>query len=446
MGKLKTIVRAGQDATKVVKPIGRLEDARPAGNLGGLDEYLNYASKKDAENFNPTMAEVDAAIAAEDAAFEEARRIDRITNPQSGFEATYWQTNGADEFAERFNKQIQNDDFGARVTLEQNNEVIEGMQGAYQTNLEGISLSRKRFQKFNESITSKLSKDPRWMKGVEDWSEGSPYQGQVLVHMDRQTDPYRAGTFDQIQFEDARELGVHSGTPAAAEHAAIINHEFSTKLFDKLDNDLRRAEELLGMEAGEIDNVVGQAIDRYFLQSFSPEKILTHEEIFGEIVPILEDAMGELGLPKMQAGKIIGDMTSLPTANATPHLFRGKNGLLLQDNGTFGNSEVMKQLEALFPDDVQALDAIGGSRKERMKGIRDFIESKGYDHVVYINSVEDRGMYSIVNWNPDLWVSLYDEALTRGNKSRQALTAAAFFAAQLGIGGAAIRSEVNGET
>ena len=141
-------------------------------------------------------------------------------------------------------------------------------------------------------------------------------------------------------------------------------------------------------------------------------------------------------------------MKSLPTPNTTPLLFRGRSGLLLDDNGGFNFIQVFEQLEEIFPAAREELDSLvlTGSRAEKTKAMTDFIERQGYDHIVYLNRVEDKGSMSIINWNPDLQLSPWDPSLTRGNAGEQAKAASAYVLSILGIGGAgaAVRSQEPG--
>jgi hypothetical protein len=148
--------------------------------------------------------------------------------------------------------------------------------------------------------------------------------------------------------------------------------------------------------------------------------------MWDELEELLKEAFFNVDMPEELALKLIGDMRSMPTTVATPHLFRGKNGLLLQDNGNFYPGEVAKQLQQIFKDDWDEIEAAaGGSKVEGSKKLAKFLESKGYDHIVYINAVEDRGLPSIINWNPELWVSIYDPSLHRGNSGSTAKAMAA---------------------
>ena len=118
-------------------------------------------------------------------------------------------------------------------------------------------------------------------------------------------------------------------------------------------------------------------------------------------------------------------------------VFRGKNGLLMKDlNANFRPGNVAEQLEDIFPDDAdEILAAASGTRAEKTKKLQAFIESKGFDHIVYHNAVEDRGSVSIINWNPDLQKSVYDPELAgMGDKAASGAAAQAFIG-MLGIGG-----------
>lgn len=439
MSKLKALSKTVRRLDEAA-PLGRRADVDPfakQGDLGFLDEYEKVQGEADRVL---TVDEVDEAIRLEEAANEEARRVRHITDPESGFEATYWQTRTPEEFAARWADQLNSDRFGAQVTM----EVAASSAPHVREQAVLIASGRARNTQFQMSVKQKLQLNPRWQKRVEEWSDGSPYGDHVFVHMDRQVNPLQQGMEDQLQFLEPREMGVHSGTPEAAARATIINEEFSAKLLNRIDKDLEMAADALEIPRHELGSIAAQAVERYFEDQFrffaSGEKTMTHSEMWSELEDLLKEAFFNVGMPEELAFKLIGDMRSMPTTVATPHLFRGKNGLLLQDNGNFYPREVAEQLRQIFPDDWDEIEAAAsGGKAQASQGLAKFIESKGYDHIVYINAVEDRGLPSIINWNPDLWVSLYDPALHRGNDSSAAKAMAAIFLGQLGIGSAVIR-------
>lgn len=459
MSKLKALSKTVRRLDEAA-PLGRRADVDPfvkQGDLGFLDEYEKVQGEADRVL---TVDEVDEAIRLEEAANEEARRQAHVSNPESGFEATYWQTNSPEEYAARWQNQINDDNFGAGVTLERSDLDLVGDIDELHAQIDAgyapesdinfvnqvleINSARNRDARFQMSVKSVLGANPRWTKRVKEWSEGSPYGDHVFVHMDRQMNPLQQGMQDQLQFAKPREMGVHSGTVAAAERATIISEEFGRGQISRVSDDIGFAAQELGMEPQELHNIAGRAINNYFLSAFTRATegtpLMTQHEIWSELRGLLSEAFKNAGIPPANAEKIVHDLQSTPTTVATPHLFRGKNGLLLQDNGNFSPQAVARQLEDIWPSDFEEITAASsGLKEEAGPKLAKYIESKGYDHIVYINAVEDRGLPSIINWNPDLWISLYDPALTRGNPNVAAAAAAAVFMGQLGIGSAFIR-------
>jgi hypothetical protein len=439
VGKFKSLSKTVRRLDEAA-PLGRRADQDPfakQGDLGFLDEYEKVQGGSDRVL---SVDEVDEAIRLEEAANEESRRVRHITDPESGFEGTYWQTNDPSEYAARWNDQLNSDRFGAQVTME-----VSGSDASHvREQAVSIAAGRARNTQFQMSVKQKLELNPRWTKRVEDWLEDSPYGSHVFVHMDRQVNPLQKGMDDQLQFGRPREMGVHSGTPEAAARATIVNEDLSSKILNRINGDMDFAADALEIPREELHQIAGGAIERYFENHFrfieSGQNTMTHSEMWDELEELLKEAFFNVDMPEELALKLIGDMRSMPTTVATPHLFRGKNGLLLQDNGNFYPGEVAKQLQQIFKDDWDEIEAAaGGSKVEGSKKLAKFLESKGYDHIVYINAVEDRGLPSIINWNPELWVSIYDPSLHRGNSGSTAKAMAAVFMGQLGIGSAFIR-------
>jgi hypothetical protein len=135
----------------------------------------------------------------------------------------------------------------------------------------------------------------------------------------------------------------------------------------------------------------------------------------------------------------VSGLKTMPTPSTTPFLFRGRNGLLLEDAGGFKAVGVANQLERIFnnADDIAAIDMALGAAGETAKQqeLIKFIESKGYDHAVYHNSVEDKGSLSIINWNADLMASPWARQFNQG-PADQAQVATQYIMGALGFGGA----------
>ena len=84
-----------------------------------------------------------------------------------------------------------------------------------------------------------------------------------------------------------------------------------------------------------------------------------------------------------------------------PVALRANNPLEMRDLGSWGPEKVSLELERLgFPrDEIMKARKTGypvASSNEQIKGLRNYIESKGYDSIKYINKVEDPGHTSYI--------------------------------------------------
>ena len=281
------------------------------------------------------------------------------------------------------------------------------------------------------------------------WLGDSPYtrsfssdKPRIFVHIDRHTDPTRPN--DLIQFDDPWEMGVHSGTNEAAILATIgQGHTAQDALqgtmarLKQFDADL---DELFGYSEfpKEDREVFVTALENHFRQRFTRGG--SDVETWEEAKEIIEGTLYDIGAPTELVNQYIAKAKNFPNANSTPHLFRGKNGLYLRDLGGFQAENVAKQLEQIFPDNLNEIKAAmsqsGG--KNRQLALRKFIEDQGYDHIIYHNALEDRGSLSIINWNRDLYMPLYSEEIL-GNSKNIVEAKVAGALAMLGIGAGAVQ-------
>jgi hypothetical protein len=380
-----------------------------------MAEYDEVAGKLDAtQDASATVREISAARKAqiEQDIADETRFI--LTNPAA--EPRYdVQATTPEDFTERLNSQLRDPVYAAKAVLSTPQEMIN---------------SQLRHKKIVDSVLGSYKGNKRWQAATSSWFDGSPYEGDVQFHVDRFTDPTRPNSF--IQFEEPWEFGIHSGTNDAAE--SVIHRggiETAIKGFQEEDQAIQQMAEVLEEPVSTLEAVFGQAAENHFRQKFSSNLEIN---IWEEVEEILQDFSLEFDLAEGVETRFISQLKALPRPNTTPFLFRGKNGLLLHDDGGFKAWGVANQLERMFPEDSLAIDAALGELGEtaKQKKLQAFMESKGYDHVVYHNSVEDKGSLSIINWNPDLMAAPWDVRFTRGPNDR-AKVAAQFLVGALGF-------------
>jgi hypothetical protein len=250
----------------------------------------------------------------------------------------------------------------------------------------------------------------------------SPYRTttgdpQLQYHVDRYADNTRLGE-RPIQFDDPNELGNHSGSNAAAEKAGIGGGGDIDRLVTRRKNLANLVEEVdteLGA-VGAFEKEVGEALRKHFEVKF--QKGNTDFNPAG-VWDDVEAGLKEAGVSQKVVNKMLADMKVLP---------------------------VQKQLEEIFPNDTDEILALFDPEDAVMtKNLQQFIESKGYDHAVYINAVEDQGVLSIINWNNDLWISPWDDALHRGDvRGAAGAAASVMMGAIFGEYDATVREEKQG--
>ena len=288
-------------------------------------------------------------------------------------------------------------------------------------------------------------------KNYDNWVGDSAYKGEIQFHVDVRTDPTNPERL--IQYDKPRQGGVQIGSNRAAESAPGM---VEVEEFWKVQDDLARDVQLLADEAGitpkQLHNSIGKYVNRFKMRQFgkahdNPQ--LTMAEVYGEWEEMVEEISKRLGDDYGAAAKVVAaDIMRMPTPNSVPVVFRGKNGLLLQDTGGFNNGEILDQLYEIFNNkaDWQSLDraASGADEFAITKNIQEWIESKGFDHIIYHNTVEDAGSLSVINWNEDLMKSVWDPVFygapsTPGNS--QIATSLIMSALGLGAGSAALQSD-----
>jgi hypothetical protein len=300
-------------------------------------------------------------------------------------------------------------------------------------------------QNFNENLFQRMvnrgfKKDKRRMAAALEWLGDSPYVNadgspRVMVHVDSQSDTVR-GTEDFIQLQKPREAGIHSGTNAAAIKAGLRDVDDAMYQFEQFDEFVDEVSSISQYDPKDIRGMIVEAMDQHFFQKFSdnPDSIST-AQVWEDVRQVLSEAITDVGGDAQEVTKFIGKAKQLKTANSTPHLFRGKNGLYMRDRGGFTTGPLIEELLEIFPKKEAEILALrdGGGTTATQQRIQQFIEDQGFDHIVYHNTVEDVGSLSIINWNEDLFMPLFDPQLAGNNPASIARQASAYFLGVLGI-------------
>lgn len=427
---LRSIAENLIGVTRVVDSATDVSRVAPnAGTLKGFDDLAEYQRvANDLDNATPTQIRQEIAFRETETA--EIARKDGITNPAAELRLDF-QTQSSEEFSERLTKQLRSPEFATE-------SVLLGPNPEFQ---QSVIKSQEVHKATVDQALTGLRKNKRWVARTDEWVGDSPYKDDLLFHTDRQSDPLRADSF--IQFEDPREIGIHAGTNRAAEgivkrggiDEAMRNAEMQAEALKQVAGTLDRP-------VAEIERIFAQTVNNHFLNKFRGSNEFV-PNVWDEVEGIIDEFIDQFGGSRNQISQFMQGMKDLPTPNTTPLLFRGKNGLLLSDEGGFSPIQVSRQLDQIFPDDVDTIStALGtGDRAAKTKALTEFIESKGYDHIVYHNSVEDKGSLSIINWNPELQRTLWHPDFTRDNPVEQAKQASSYILGVLGVGSAAVREE-----
>jgi hypothetical protein len=352
------------------------------------------------------------------------------------------QTTDKDQFKRRLHEQLADPDYAAKAVTE---KAVAGMELRDVPEDFDLALAIKKGNHqenlFQRQVGRVFRRDKRRMAAALDWLEDSPYVNadgtpRVMVHVEEQTDTVR-GSRDFIQFDRPREGGLHSGSNAAAIKAGLRDIDEAMRQFDEFDSFLDDVSEASEYEPEDIRGLVVEALDSHFFKKFSddPDSV-NAASLWDEVQEVLSEAIGEVGGDVGEVTKFIGRAKRLKTANSTPHLFKGKNGLYMKDRGGFTTDAMVKELLDIFPEQEKTILALtnnGTGTVATQKRLQSFIEDQGFDHIVYHNTVEDVGSISIINWNEDLFMPLFDPRLSGGKPASTARAAAAYFLGVLGV-------------
>lgn len=433
----RTIAEALDSTKKVVRGVDvrKLDPTTGSGTLGALtrdlDEYNKVAGELDKANQVPTSPrEVQVEIARREAVVAEDERLVGISS-SSAEPSIRHQANGPEEFKIRLENQLRDPQYAAESVFTMPPSIAQG---------EAIVQKSQELHKTTvDQVLGKLRTNDRWSARTDEWFGDSPYKNDLQFHTDRQTDPLRPNSF--IQFEQPKELGLHSGTNSAAETViSVTGIEDVLRNMDEQQAALKQIADELGFTVEAVEVEFGKATRKHFLNHFRSKGVAADPNVWDNTEMILDFFLEQISADNAQVKKFIQGMKDLPTPSTTPFLFRGKNGLLLQDITAWTPDSVGQQLLDIFPavDDQAAIAAAIGQqgRQAKTKALTDFIESKGFDHVIYHNAVEDKGSLSIINWNEDLMASPWHPDFTRDNAEIASKVVSSYMLAALGLGGA----------
>jgi hypothetical protein len=368
--------------------------------------------------------------------------------------------------------QNQFDDVDFRATQGMNRGGQDGMQiGPSRTlPVEDIEKSMKRDKVLQDMFNSTVLAGPRAKQRVDAWGGADVHRNKdgsyrLYWHTEQNTD--QSGNLPQ--FGNPREGGVHSGTNQAAEQASfgLINHQDDLDSMIEgraaLEENLRQVFGLADMDVQKGMNTVGKTMRQYIARKFNDQSWMptgaNFDSLFNDLKAQLGEALKRLDADPNAASRYMGKLKDVDTPSTVPHLFKGKNGFYWHDGGGYSVESFNAKLQETWPDEADKIQRLyedstrniapltddaemwglnQAATTAEWKALQGFLESKGFDHAWYINAVEDKGSVSIINWNPDLWMPVYEIA---GNNRQQtaALQMLAAMGLPIGATGAALR-------
>ena len=428
MGKAK-LIKVLKGVEDVAGAIPRVTaSSRGASGLPGLDLLTEY--NKTAKT--PRVGTIEDEIVDLTASQRETARLDAVQNPDSDFipEA---QTVSADEYAVRVKNQLRDPEYQVKGLLGTMDEHVlkqRKIDNLIDHHMQARTLDRMR-------------RNPRTSDRLDVFWGDSAFKDQMFYHLDVQTDPMNP--MRMIQYDHPREMGVHAGTNRAAESVpGMMSPEEFAIVHKELTDTIDEMATKMNVDTAEVETIIANTVENFWTNRFGKahgQPPIPPDEIWGDWEEMVEEITTVLGTEYGdEAVKTMSDLRRLPRPSTTPTVFRGKNGLLMRDDGGWQVERVYLQLRDLFneADDWKRLEtAMGAAGEEaKQKALQQFIESKGYDHIVYFNTVEDRGSMSVINWNEDLMKSILDPEFHRGGPKNQAGAVSSVVMGILGIGGA----------
>jgi len=418
--------KAAKKAAKATKVADAVTDVARVGDPlggGGFREAARLRAAGEGGFTDEIVEQLDAGAIAEEAVIRETLTFD----PKIEKIDFRRQTTSPEEYTRRYNEQLSDPDFASRAISQTNSNAAR----------EEVSANMKADIEFQTKVKSKLYKNPRYQQQAELMTKDSAYGDRVFVNIARQTDTALGGTGDFVQFSRPYEQGLHSGSNNAAVEATVRSVKLHRKNLKLVDEEISSLALGTGVGNKEATRYFQNFLEEYFTVQFAEDggRSAANTLVKYPAARELNEWLAERGLPT-EGTQILSRFASINTASSTPHYFLGKNAFLFHDiNGNFRPPEVRDQLIEAFPaqaDKNAIAHAMNADQRGENVGLAlgEFLESKGYDHGAYINAAEDHGTLSIVNWNKDLMLSLYDPRLTGGNATKMGAAAAAFYMSQ----------------
>lgn len=274
----------------------------------------------------------------------------------------------------------------------------------------------------------------------------------VFYRMDTKTDP--RGDLTPIQFDvEANEFGLHIGSRQAG--MDIISPEVRQANADKM-KALRTTFEGLGQRElfeATFKELRTNSFLRYGEQPFDiPSKRLL-DEVVDEFFETLDmemstrniEGLQDLPSPEIMKKRLRSVMLSAFDETQHPVMTNVKKGLHIRDRGFNSARNIANDLQGrgIFSDDELQAVISSGDNAVSNKELRRLLKEEGYDHLIYINEGEDRGVISIVLFDEANYQNLYKPTVTRYSKPTGHQVAAsailAPFAFILGIDNAELR-------
>jgi len=382
------------------------------------EEFLHRKPKDTDRLADPAdvQAEIDMIVAEGG----ESARLVAITDPMVRNIEYRFQATTPDEFKMRVENQLIDPEYRAAVITA---DMLDGEMSSTR-----IILSDERRAYYNDRVLAGLRRNnARYQRLVDDLTKDNAWGDEVFFHIEYQHLTDEAMSFPQLG-PKPNESGIHAGSYSAAVQATYKHDDVLIKRQKDFEWNLARAANDSGLEKKELELIVGKTLNDYFRTQFQQGRNAA-ANVWNEVGMDLRERFIANGVEPSQAAMWIAKMKGLPTPSVTPYFSLDKNGLFMPDAGNWYNDTVKGHLINIFPEDEAIIVALP---EEHALGIQQYIESKGYDHIAYVNQAEDHGSISILSWKKENMVSIWDERFVGRAGGPAAM--AAFYMATAGMG------------
>lgn len=311
-----------------------------------------------------------------------------------------------------------------------------------------MALSRKESIRVANVTNHRRMINPRSEAVINEFMEGSPYkignfhpnskspdQPWPFYRVDAETDPafFPGSKAQPVQFFNPREQSLHLGTTTSTRvkefgpgRGAIDKSIAKRSALDTVLNALM--DKIPATEQATFRESLSEAIEGRVRTKFAVGRKIGPD--ISDIAAARDDALEEMELiikelapdnPELASNlaDIADRAVELNTPSSQAYYFNAKNPLYLPDNAMGWTSKgIIKKIEALglFPEpgDRALLKSImhsGEGEPKNAEMLRDFLESRGFDHIGYSNSIEDTGSYSVIAFRPEQILNQWDKSL-----------------------------------